>query len=84
MVQLQEGDFSVQVTQENLTNTLKPIATSPDLWAARHRPLSFGEEQTCQCQLGESRWHAQVSRTDICARLAELAARVNSLTGSGI
>ena len=44
----------------------------------------MGEVQMCQCCSGELRWLAAASWPDICARLAQSAARVNSLRDSDI
>ena len=48
----QANDFSAQLAQAEFTKGLKPIRASPDLWAARRRPLSLGEIKVCQCRLG--------------------------------
>ena len=43
-----------------------------------------GKIRVCRGTLGKFGWLAPVSRPDICARLAQPAARVNSLQGCGI
>ena len=78
------NDTSAQYPQGDFTEALRPIPTSPELWAARQCPLSFEEILVCQCELGEFRLLAIVSRPDICARLARLDAHVSSLKGSDI
>ena len=80
----QAADCSVLLTQEEFTRQLSPLATSTDLWNRRQRPLTDGEILARQCKLGELCWLATVSRPDICARLAQIASRVNELKGSDI
>ena len=65
------SDFSIQLTQGN-------FQTNPEFRASRPRPLSTGEIRVHQCELGELRWVATVSRPDICARPVQLPARVNA------
>ena len=69
------GDFSL---------ALKPIPTFPEIWAPRQSPLSMEEVRTCPCKPGKLRRPATVSRTDICTRLAQVSARVNSPQGRDI
>ena len=57
----QETDFSATSTQEDFTKNLKPLSTSPVLWAGRQEPLSSGEAKLRQCRLGELRRVATVS-----------------------
>ena len=80
----QKADFSVELTQAEFTRQLQLLAASPALWKRRQSPLSDEEKLLCQCKMGESRWPATVSRPDICARLAQLASKVNDLQGSDI
>ena len=66
------------------TRQLKLLDTSPALWKRRGRPLPDEEKLLCQCKMGELCWLAAVSRPDICARLAQLASKVNDLQRSEI
>ena len=81
---MQQLDFSVALTQADVTRQLQPLETSADLWKRRQYPLSDEEKLLCQCKMGELCWLATVSRPDICARLAQLASKVNDLQGSDI
>ena len=74
-----ESDFPAPATRAESAKNLKLIPTSPGLWVFRQRPLSVGAIESRQCKLVELRWLATVSRPDICARLALLASRANSL-----
>ena len=80
----QDSSFSVTLTQKDFTEKLKPLGTSPRLWAARQKLLSPEDVKLCQCKLGELCWLATVSRPDICARLARIASRINALTGCDV
>ena len=80
----QQPDFSVTLTQKEFTCRLQPLETSPALWKRRQGPLSDEEKLLRQCKMGELCWLATVSRPDICARLAQLATKVNNLQGSDI
>ena len=80
----QEADFSIELTQAEFATQLQPLETCPALWKARQRPLPDDEKLKCQCKLGELCWLATVSRPDICARLAQLASKVNDLQESDI
>ena len=60
------------------------MPASPEFWASPGRPLSVEENRRRQCKLVELRRLATVFRPDICARLAQLAAKVNSLHGVGV
>ena len=73
----QANDFSVQLAAGNFTKTLKPVPTTPALRASRQRPSLLDE-------IKELRGPATVSRSNICACVARLAARVNSLRGNEI
>ena len=77
-----KADFSIDLTQAEFTNQLQPLETPPALWEARQRPLSDDEKLKRQCKLGELCWLAPVSRPDFCARLAQLASKVDDLQGS--
>ena len=74
----QGGLFSVTLTREGP----KFPPASPELWAGRKGPLSSDETKMRQCTSGELRRAATVSRPDICARLARVALRINSLCES--
>ena len=78
----QEKDFLVTLTRQEFAGALKPIPTTPEIWASPQRPLTTREIPARRRKLGESWWAANLSRPDICARLAQLAAKVNSLRGS--
>ena len=67
---LAQGDFA---------NAHKSIPTGPALLVIRRLRLSLEEIEECQCAPGALRRLATVSRPHICARLAWLAASVNSL-----
>ena len=69
---------------ENFTKSPKSIPTAPAVWASRQRPATSAEIGVRQCMLGEMRLLATVSRPDLFAPSAGLAARVNSLQGSDI
>ena len=75
---------SAQLTQENFADLLKPFPTSSELRDSRQRPLSMGTVRLRQCKLGGLGRLAAASRPDIRARVAQLAARGNSLHGSDI
>ena len=79
---VQEADFSVEHTRAEFSRQLKLLDTSPAFWKRRRRPLSDEEKLLCQCKMGELCWLATVSRPDICARLAQLASKVNEIQGS--
>ena len=72
-------DFSVTLTQKEFTSRLQPLETSPALWKRRQGPLSDEEKLLRQCKMGELCWLSTASRPDICARLAQLASKVNAL-----
>ena len=80
----QEKDFSVTSTHADFTKNLKLLPTPPALWAGRKEPLSMSYIKLRQCASGKLRWVAAVSRPDICARLAPIASRVNSLRRSDV
>ena len=75
------NDFSTQSAQENLTNAPEPIATTPDIWASRLRPLSIKEVLIRLCKLGGLRLSTTASRPDNCARVAPMAACLISSKG---
>ena len=79
-----KADFSVELTQAEFTRQLQFLDTSSALWKRRQTPLSDEEKLLCQCKMGELCWLATDSRPDICARLAQLASKVNDLQGSDI
>ena len=84
-VELVQGNtFSVMLTQSDFAENLQPIPNSPKLWAARQKLLSPGNVHMRQCNPGELCWLAAVSRPDICARLARIASRINSLRCSDV
>ena len=68
----QENDSSVTFNQEEFTKDLKPIPTSPGLWASSQRPLSSEEIKLRECKLGELCWLATASRPNISTRLARI------------
>ena len=80
----QKSDFAVELTQAEFTRQLKFMDTSPALRKRRQNSLSDEEKLLCQGKMGELCWLATVSRPDICARLAQLASKVNDLQGSDI
>ena len=80
----QANDFSAWPTLEELTKGLRPISTSPELWATRQRALPFGEIKVGQCKLGELRSLETVSRPDIRARLPRFALRANTPSGGDV
>ena len=75
----QDMHFSVMVTQREFTGELEMLPTFPTFWAERQRPRIVQEARNRQCKLGNLRRLATLSRPDILARLAQLAARVNML-----
>ena len=80
----QESDFPVTLTQDDFAQNSKPLPTPPRLRAARQKTFSIEDIKLRQCKLGELFRLATVSRPDICARLARIASRVNSLQGSDV
>ena len=80
----QDGDFPATLAQVEFAQNLKRLLTTPQLWAARQTTLPLEETELRQCKPGELRWLATVSRPDICALLARIASRVNSLRGSDV
>ena len=66
-------DFSATLTQEDFAKNLKPLLTSPEMRAGRKEQLPLDE--TCGFP------GRRVSGPDTCARLAEIASRINSLSG---
>ena len=84
MALAQEKDFSATATQAGLTEDMKLLPTSPELWAGREKPQSMEHIKLRQCKLGELFWDATVSRPDICACLARIASRINALCGSDV
>ena len=77
-------DFSAKLAREEFTKNPKPFPTSTELRDARQRPVPLEAIELRQCNLGKLARLAAVSGPDICARLAQLAARVISLHGSDI
>ena len=63
---------------------LKPLLTPLQSRAARQKTMSLEDTELRQCKIGELCWLATASRPDICARLARIAYRVNSLKGSDV
>ena len=80
----QEKDFSAASTPEAFTKNPKLLPTSPASWAGRKNPLSTDYAKLRQRRLSELRWGATVSRPDSCARLAEIASRIDGLCGSDV
>ena len=80
----EEKDFAATLTQEDFTNNLKTLPTSPELWAGRKEPLPLDETDLRRRKMGEPCWVATVSRPDVRARLARIASRINSLCGSDV
>ena len=80
----QANDVSAQVTQGKFANGLNPAPTTPDLWASRQCLASMDGIRTRPCLLGDLRRMATVSRPGICARLAQVAAKVNTSQGGDI
>ena len=81
----QGDDFSVTATsmpQGDFTKNLKYPPTSPSLWAVRKESMSMDGAKMRRCKLGVLRWVAAASRPNVCARLARIAPRINSLCGS--
>ena len=78
----QEKGSSVTLTQEDFTNYLKLLLTSPELRAGRRDPSSMDSTKIRRCKFGELRSVAAVSRPDICSRLARIATRFNAPCGS--
>ena len=77
----QANNAPIQMPMGHFTNAPNPIPTNHELWASRPRPLSMEDVRIRQCKLGKLRWPATVPWPDVRARLARLAARVNSLPG---
>ena len=75
----QADGFLLLLTQERFANAPDPIPTTPSLWASRQRHLSMKEIWMRQRNLGELRRLATASRPNICARLAQLAAKGDAL-----
>ena len=80
----EENDFSKKLNQEAFAKNLKPLHASPELWASRQRPLPPYGIKLRQRELGKLRRLAPLSRPDICAKLARIVSRVNSLRDSEI
>ena len=78
------GTEAPQDKDLSATTTKGKGSTAPELWASTQRPLNMEEVRMHPCKLGELCWLAMVSRPEICARLARLASRVNSLVGSDV
>ena len=74
-----ERDFPGTLTQDEFTRNLNPLPASPQLFT-----LSIEDIKLRQCKLGDLCWLATVPRPDTCARLAQIASRVNSLQGSDV
>ena len=81
---VQESDSSAAPAQDEFAADLQPPSTSPQLWAARQKMLSFEDVRLCLCKHGELWLLGAVSTPDVCARLARIASRVNSLQGSDV
>ena len=81
---VRESPFSVKSTREEFTENLRPLTSSPELWAARQRPLPPGAIYLCQCKLAELCYLAAVSRPNIRARLTRIATQVTPLRGADV
>ena len=68
----QESDFSAELTPTEFTKNPKPLPTSPELRAARRRPLSPEAIELRRRKMVELCWSAAVSLSDICARRARM------------
>ena len=80
----QDNKFSVTPTQGEFAKNLQPLPATPKLWAPRQQLLSPEDVKLRQCKLGELRRPANVSRPVICAPVARIASRINSLQGSEV
>ena len=80
----QDSAFSVTLTRGDFAESLRPLGTSPQFWAARRKSLSPGNAKLRQSKLGELCRLATVSRPDICPRLARIASRINTLKGCDV
>ena len=80
----QDSNFSATLPQEEFAKNLQPLPTTPKLLAVRQQLLPLEDVKLRQCKLGELCWPSTVSRPDICARLARIASRINSLQGSDV
>ena len=60
----QDDDFSATLTQDESTQSLKPLPTTPQLWAARQKTLPREDIKLRQCELGDGL--GAVSGPDIC------------------
>ena len=78
------NDVPARLAQDEFTKGLDPIPTTPELWAARRRPLPTEEIKVCQRKPGDLFWQATVSRPDFCARLERIASSTNSLRSGNI
>ena len=81
---MQGSTFSFILTQADFKKNLQPLPATLKLRAARHQLLSPEDVKSRQCKLGELCWFATVYRPDICARLARIASRINSLRGRDV
>ena len=77
-------ELSAHFPPKKFTDALDAISTKTDLLASRQRPLSMEDIWARQCDLGVLRRLATVSRADICATLAHLAAKVKTLRGGDV
>ena len=75
----QAKDFSSTAPQKKFTEEPLLMPTSPAARASRQRLRAMEENRSCQRKLGELCRRAPAPRPDICARLAWLGAKVNSL-----
>ena len=81
---VQDDDLSVTLTQCEFAQSLEPLPTISQLWAARQKPLSLEDMKLRRCKRGECCWLASAPRPDISARLARIASRVNPPQGSDV
>ena len=74
--------FSVATRQQKLADASQSIPTTRGLRASRQRQLKTEAVRRRRRKFGELRRVAKASRPDICARLAQLGTKINSLKGS--
>ena len=72
------------MAQQEFSDALRSIPTTQKLRPTKERRQKMAEIGTRQCKLGELCRSATLSRPAIRARLAQLAAEVNSLQCSDI
>ena len=80
----QEGGFPATSTQEAYAKNLKPVPTPPKLSASRQRPLPAAHAKLHQSKLGDPLRLATASRPGICAKLARIGSRIDSVPDNDI